>query len=244
MPVCVIGMHRSGTSLVANLLGAGGVYLGKSQELMPASADNRRGYWENLRFVKMNERILRAVGASWDLPPHLSTLDEWKQHPKLSKLKPSAHALIARFNSFGRWGWKDPRTSLTIPFWREIVADLRFVVCLRHPVEVAHSLRVRRHTPHFGGLILWRIYNQAILDYTLPAERIITHYDSYFTNPHDEAKRLLKFLEIEPSGEKLKAMMNCIVPDERHQVFPKDAASLSLEVSELYERMMEEEKTQ
>ena len=74
MPFCVIGMHRSGTSLVANLLGAGGVYLGEPKELMPASVDNRRGYWENLRFVEMNDRILRDVGASWDLPPRLATL--------------------------------------------------------------------------------------------------------------------------------------------------------------------------
>ena len=36
---------------------------------MPAAADNPDGFWEHLRFVKLNDEILNATGAAWDLPP-------------------------------------------------------------------------------------------------------------------------------------------------------------------------------
>ena len=36
MPICVAGMHRSGTSMVSRLLYQGGLYLGPDSEMMPA----------------------------------------------------------------------------------------------------------------------------------------------------------------------------------------------------------------
>lgn len=68
MAVCITGMHRSGTSLVTNLLRLCGLYLGDEQDLMPATPDNQRGYWENRKFSDLNDEILAALGGTWDLP--------------------------------------------------------------------------------------------------------------------------------------------------------------------------------
>src|SRR6185436_19303562 len=47
-PMVVLGMHRSGTSVVAEILHAMGAYAGRSDELMPPDLFNPTGYWEHL----------------------------------------------------------------------------------------------------------------------------------------------------------------------------------------------------
>ena len=67
LPICIAGMHRSGTSMVARLLNLCGLYLGPESELSPPAPDNPEGYWENKHFVGINDRILAHLDAGWDL---------------------------------------------------------------------------------------------------------------------------------------------------------------------------------
>ena len=59
--VCILGMHRSGTSLLAriNLLG---VYLGPPNRLMPAAPENPKGFWEYQPIMELNNEILARLG--------------------------------------------------------------------------------------------------------------------------------------------------------------------------------------
>ena len=170
MAICILGMHRSGTSMITNLLYECGLYLGRRRDLMPPTEDNLRGYWENWRFVELNKKILAVAGGDWDRPPALPA-HEWMAHPALVKLKSEAAKLIRDCGDHQPWGWKDPRTNFTIPFWRELIPGLKMVVCLRYPLEVEASLRVRRNSPHWLGLTVWRMHNQFLLDHTTPAEK-------------------------------------------------------------------------
>ena len=71
MPICIAGMHRAGTSMVARLLEGCGVDLGGPANFAPPAPDNRDGYWEDLRFVALNDRILDRFQGAWDHPPIL-----------------------------------------------------------------------------------------------------------------------------------------------------------------------------
>src|SRR5258708_4760869 len=111
MPVCITGMHRSGTSLVANLLRQCGLYLGEEDDLIPATADNQQGYWENRRFLALNDDILKELGGSWDFPPLAPA--GWHDDERLNPLRVKAEILVDQFRDHQPWGWKDPRNSLT-----------------------------------------------------------------------------------------------------------------------------------
>ena len=65
MPICITGMHRFGTSLVANLLYSCGLYMGEAEDMMPATVDNPKGYWENRKFIDLNDEILRELDGNW-----------------------------------------------------------------------------------------------------------------------------------------------------------------------------------
>ena len=102
MPICIAGMHRSGTSMVSRLLNLCGLYLGPESELLPPQPDNPEGYWENIRFVEINDRLLAHLDAGWDLAPGVS--QGWELGPETSTLREESAELIERFNAHEPWG--------------------------------------------------------------------------------------------------------------------------------------------
>ena len=67
--IIVLGMHRSGTSMVAGALASSGVYVGRDEELLADQADNPLGFWERRDVVDFDEHILLQSGGSWFNPP-------------------------------------------------------------------------------------------------------------------------------------------------------------------------------
>lgn len=147
--ICVAGMPRSGTSLVTQLLHRCGLTLGPPEELMPASINNTDGFWENLRFVRLNERLLAANGGMWFAPP--ATL---RSTPRITA---EAKATLARFAGEEPWGWKDPRNALTLPFWRELLPSMKVLICVRHPAETASSLAASTMIPRLWWPFYWPV---------------------------------------------------------------------------------------
>jgi hypothetical protein len=197
--VCIAGMHRSGTSMVARLLNLCGLYLGKDEELMPPTQDNVDGYWENLRFVEINDSLLAQLNGAWDLPPVPDSDLEMQKQPL--PLVEKAQTLIQSFDDQTVWGWKDPRSSLTLPFWQKHIPNLKVISCIRNPLEVAQSLAKRDHFSAMFSFELWYTYNQRLLSAVAPEDLLTTHYSVYFTNPQDEIRRLLEFIGIQADSQ-------------------------------------------
>jgi hypothetical protein len=248
MAVCITGMHRSGTSLLTNLLRQCGLYLGDEQDLMPASADNQSGYWENRKFTDLNDQILTRLGGAWDLPPVSS--EGWAEHERFCDLRLKAECLLEEFRPHEPWGWKDPRNSLTLPFWISLGtfktpflygqgAKLKTVICVRNPFEVFYSLRDRIYTPNAAGLSLWLIYYQAVLESTLPEDRIVTHYAVYFRAPRGELRRVLEFLNLPVSEELIERAVTAISNELRHNQFREEMVDESADrrIARLYQAL-------
>lgn len=142
MLVCIAGMHRSGTSMVANLLRLCGLRLGPESDMLPAAFDNPEGFWENLHFKHLNDQILAALGGTYDAPPPLP--DGWHEREILEPVREKAKAVLREITADEPAGWKDPRNSLTLPFWLSLLPRLKVIVCVRHPLHVARSERRRR----------------------------------------------------------------------------------------------------
>ncbi|MCB0154418.1 MAG: sulfotransferase, partial [Anaerolineae bacterium] len=217
MPICITGMHRSGTSLVARLLNLCGVYLGQTEGMIPAGPDNPQGFWEYRSFPEINDQILAQFGGAWNYPP-LVMPAHWPERPELIPIKARALDLLAEFHERPSWGWKDPRTSLTLPFWQALIPDLKVVVCLRSPLEVTQSLKQRetqgvmtdpRDQVHYPAH-LWQAYYQRLTLDCPPGQMIVTHYESYFCNPRQELQRLIAFLGLDVAASDLEAAVTSI----------------------------------
>src|SRR5215470_7859724 len=147
--------------MLTRLLHACGLYLGPEDKLMPPQEDNPEGFWEHLGFVALNEELLNELGGAWDLPP--KTNEDFNT-ARLDPLRLKARLLIDKFHLSTVWGWKDPRNSLTLPFWQQLLPRLKTIVVVRNPLEVAHSMRERNGTSYSFGLRLWEIYNRRLVE--------------------------------------------------------------------------------
>lgn len=194
MPICIAGMGRSGTSMCTQLLHHTGVHLGPEADLLPADPGNRDGYWENINFVTINDAVLRALGGAWDSPPPAADVQEVRA--VLEQPRIEARQLIRQFTGHELWGWKDPRNSLTAPFWMDLIPGLRFIICVRNPLEVALSLRRRWGFSLPLSINLWRAYNTCLLAAVPPERRVVTHYDAYFAHAKTEVRHVLDALRI------------------------------------------------
>ena len=187
--------------MLTRLLHACGLYLGPKSALMPPQADNPEGFWEHLGFVAVNDELLNELGGAWDLPPNA---DENFSDPRLDPLRMKARLLIEGFDSASVWGWKDPRNSLTLPFWHELLPGLKTVVVVRNPLEVAHSMRERNGTSYSFGLRLWEIYNRRFIEAANGKDRLITHYNLFFNDAETELRRIVEFIGL-PDAKVQKA---------------------------------------
>ncbi|HYR29050.1 MAG TPA: glycosyltransferase, partial [Thermoanaerobaculia bacterium] len=151
----VTGMHRSGTSFVASLLGAWNVRMS-----------------EDARFSDLGRRMLLAATPPEDGHREWGWTESGRfDEATLPSFRGEAAALVAaRDEGEGPWGWNDPRTSLLLDFWDEILGqDAHFLLLYRHPWEVADSMLrtgagVWLTHPDYPARI-WAHYNRRILDF-------------------------------------------------------------------------------
>lgn len=186
-------LHDSGLHLIGQ----------DDEELISAAEDNPEGFWENRAIVACNDELLEVTGGSWDHPPDLPP--QGADDPRVAHLVDAAVEALSGLRTHDRWGFKDPRVCLTAPFWLDLEPELRFVVCLRHPLEVALSLKRRNQNSYSLGLALWERYYATVLAAVPADRRIVSHYASFFVDPEAELARVCGFADLPPAPTHVRA---------------------------------------
>ena len=241
----VLGMHRSGTSLLAGILQKLGVDFGRS--LLLAKEDNQSGFFEYKAAVGFDEDILSQAGGSWHaLIPHRRLEKAYKAARRARKHL--TQVLREDFGSSPLWGLKDPRLCRVLPVWRKMFGALETeplpVIVLRHPLESAASLRRRNGFTLRQGCLLW-------LDYCLAAEaatrhdpaRVLLTYQGLLADWRQAAETIrARFgLRWPHSPDEVGAEIDRFVrPDLRHEVAGADdegCPPLVLRAFEIFSRL-------
>jgi hypothetical protein len=250
--VCVIGPGRAGTSMTMRVLNLLGVHVGLEEGLVEPGPGGPKGFWERREIIGLNDRLLRSQGGSWRRPPQLPP--GWESTDELAREREEARAILAEaFAGQPLWGWKDPRGSLTTAFWQKLVPKLRFVVCLRNPIDAADSLAPppdKREEGFyysrrgFGGeraYRLWATYLSRALTNTEGCPRILVSYEEFFDDLDAVVERLARFVDRRPPqpGEEARRSIEDFVDSGlRHYRTPGEEVlrdeRLPLEVAALY----------
>jgi hypothetical protein len=215
-PLILTGMHRSGTSAIARLTQRMGFDLGSN--LLAATENNRHGHFEEAGFIHFHDQLINRSF------PDRAPFCEWLpltngETPYAETDRQDAQALWQAHHTAGGVAWKDPRTSLFLDLWAEVLPDAKIIVCLRHPYQVHLSLLRRGepflHVDYSAGIRGWTVYNERIRQALarLPADRfMVVDVDTSFKEPVLLAERLARFLGVPlPPGSS-----ESITPDEFH----------------------------
>lgn len=135
----VLGMHGSGTSLVAGALRAMGIRMGT--EFMGPVKDYETH--EDKDFVKVNAKVLQACGGDWAHPPDPKRIETAFKSDDLLMEMVRLVRQKEQENEYRDWGWKDPRNSLTVGLWHQITVSPCYIVVRRNEQAVARSMLSR-----------------------------------------------------------------------------------------------------
>lgn len=207
-PLMVLGMHRSGTSLVARLLSELGVFWGPSWLLYKGDQHNPGGYFELRDLVTCNDRLLDGAGGAWDMAPVDLQVLAAPGPESLTEMQRAIQEVSCLARSAGRvWGVKDPRMSFTWRAWIQMLPTTRVVICLRDPLAIAQSLSKRGLSSLRHGLTLSAQYFDSLSE--IPADRVhaFVLYDQLANDPERVIHRLIRQLNLNPGEEKLAAAL-------------------------------------
>ena len=221
-PFILIGMHRSGTSLIAEILQEACIFMG---------ADCGKTHTKSRLFMRANRLVYTRAHAEWDnpLPVNYLLSEEQVLDDMTEKLRHLVNSpQISTYIGFSRyrklrslanldcaWGWKDPRSTFTLPIWLRIFPQARVLNIYRNGIDVASSLWSREKersreldNPLFScrcmnlerAFELWVEYVQKSFDATagLPEENVYhLCYEAFLQDPLSEFQKLAPFLGLD-----------------------------------------------
>ena len=223
--IVVIGMHRSGTSTVMNALACLGVSLG--DDLLPPGVDNPKGFFEDKSVNDLNNEMLDVIGQTWFSLSLVSNADIEKLIA-LGYLEKAVDLLGEKLKSTSVFGFKDPRVSKLLKFWKLVFAridcEVQYVLCLRHPLSVANSLLQRNQSPIQKGYLLWLSYNLSIVAEGQDLHLIALDYDQLMEKPMEHIDYLAEKLNFTVDRNMADRFANEFLDKElRHTRFDESA---------------------
>lgn len=220
--VVVLGMHRSGTSVITRGLKVMGVQLG-DRLLDPIKGVNEKGFWEDKDIYLLNVEMLALFNREWFYLTDISA-DEVKVLHKKGYFQRAVEMLQEKIRNIAVFGFKDPRTAKLLPFWTDVFAHLQlevsYVLVVRHPLSVAKSLNKRDKFPAERSHLIWLGHMISSLRNVDNAKTIAVNYDALIQLPEIELIRLANFLHLQINTDELQDYTNeFIEPGLRHTIY-------------------------
>lgn len=196
--ILVLGMHRSGTSVVAKALTCMGAELGPRAEW--SGPDNPKGFWEDQDVLAFNDQMLRFLDRNWADPRPIEGIEYW-MNVNYGASHNAGMLLRDRLARFPLFGLKEPRMCRLLPLWRRAIGivgcQVSVVHVIRHPVAVASSLLRRNGMPLDHGFALWLEYvSRQFADVDPAWPSVTVCYDEMMTLPQDQIGRIGRALKL------------------------------------------------
>lgn len=141
MIIVIMGMHRSGTSLMGHLLSDAGFKI--ENNLLP-QPENPNGYFEDIDVQIKNNRILSFHGGTWSNPPDIMIRKTYEFDNDCDAVK-------------------DPRFVLTYPAW--VFGPHKVIKMERKPESIVKSLMKREGWIAERCLRLCKVYKERMRNY-------------------------------------------------------------------------------
>lgn len=200
-PIIILGVDRSGTSLVASMTAQWGAFGGEDESLGDGDSGNPTGYWEYGNLKPFNNELLEGERVSHWHPMFRMMV---KERALERSVREKAEKLVRGMETAGGpWFWKEPDLSLTLSFWKQFWKDPLYVITVRNPHDTAVSWKKfilpeelhDKYSLMTANLLRWQYYLISILTEVDSSQtKIFIQYEDLMSNPQEQAAKLDKFL--------------------------------------------------
>ena len=206
-----------------------GVELG-NRLMPPFEGNNSKGFWEDLDINALNIEMLQSLKRDW----HFLTPIQPADVDFLCKdgfLQRAVELLREKTAGVKVFGFKDPRVAKLFPFWKEVLLQgqwrVSYVVVIRHPLSVCHSLAKRDGLDFEKIYLLWLEHVIGSLVGTEGEHRVLVDYDHFMQMPESELTRIAKELQLSMNIEEVqKFRLEFLDHKLQHTVYPLDELML------------------
>lgn len=189
--IIVLGMHRSGTSILSKLLIKLGVNMGDVDSI--GNISNIDGHNEDYEMLTINEQLLASLERTWKEPPEQNMINQIEEN------------IIKIYKDYvsrkkGLWGVKEPRLSLFAFQIDKVVKNPKYIYMTRNENDVAESLHVRNGILKNEAKILKKKYDTSITNFLNSkiegVDYLCISYEELILTPEKVLKTLCDFLSL------------------------------------------------
>lgn len=202
----ILGMHKSGTTLVSQILHHSGINMG---EIDPNVHYDRGNKYERQSCLKLNLDILGTdTFHIIDLAASDALQLTEEQRRRMREIIQSCNKLYAD------WGFKDPRTSLTYPLWASELPEHKIIAVYRLPAEIwprfrHQNLYSQYRNPYRAWEFMqrWHEHNLKILNYLQQTKMdfLVMSYHELMAS-RTEFERLQEFVGVKLNDRREKGL--------------------------------------
>ena len=195
--VIILGMHRSGTSVLGGLINKMGLNTG-GPLILPAE-DNAKGFFERIDIVLQNDYIMKKQKVHYSVETYrydsLIGLNDILTAGLKSDFFAEGYRGLSFLNDRNNYPWmlKDPRLCITLRTWLPLLNFIPVVLfTYRHPMDVALSMNKREYEQFKiqRTLKLWYVYNRRAVEQSHDLCRVITSHRLVMKQPSIELNRI------------------------------------------------------
>jgi len=213
----ILGMHKSGTTLVARALHESGVTMGQE---FPTGMEYAKNKYEAGWVQEINDSMLGrdrqylSLLVTPRLLRHYRLDDETRNRMR--------QGIAAMQRKYPDWGFKDPRSVITYKYWKDVLPEHKLIVVYRDPLQVwkRYSGFKRSHR-FYLPFRTWSEYNAQILHdlRDMPSDHVIfLNFENLLADAGDWDK-LQSFagrslLDVRDPGQSV----NRLLADERQSI--------------------------
>ncbi len=222
--VIVLGSPRSGTSATSGILKILGVAMDTgfdSTEDEYRNFNNPKGFFESKNVNNLNEKLFNLIAGKKDFHMEYSFLVNCDSIDKYgNKIENDIEKFVLEASkNWGIWGWKDPKTSLTMELFLPYVINPYLVIVRRASVKTAESMADSKMTKNLQeGVKLADFYDKSIKEFLsnhVDLPKIFVDYETLIKFPIQESKKLADFLELQLDNKKEKEIRNFVIQSDQ-----------------------------
>lgn len=212
----IAGMHRSGTSVVAQWLSRSGLFVGDT--LLGPNTGNEQGHFEDADFLSLHEKFLRRrkldTSGFTSETPHALTAPEKNELKEMLAVKNTEHE---------QWGWKEPRTCLFLNEYNQAVPQAFYVIVVRNFNDTVSSMITRQYKVNEKTIktkrglpkLKWLLFKRKSLDsiFETESEKFLKVWIHYY-------QEILQHTKILPANRFIVLSYRKLIRDDKN-VFHK-----------------------